>query len=142
MTNPRILVAVLLMAAAVSAQQPFFGRCPDRVAMTDFDLKRVSVPTIEYSFLFVSFFFLITLWSSIVIVHEISDFYFASFFRNISKTAETILIKKKVHKEKQRGCPLLGANRYTHIYISYICVYILFLLVNKQLCYSRQNKNF
>ena len=30
----------------------------------------------------------------------------------------------RVHKEKQRGCPLLGANRYTHIYISYICVYI------------------
>ena len=32
-----------------------------------------------------------------------------------------------IHKEKQRGCPLLGANRYTHIYISYICVYILFI---------------
>ena len=32
-------------------------------------------------------------WSSIVIVHEKSDF-FASFFRNISKTAETILIEK------------------------------------------------
>ena len=31
------------------------------------------------------------------------------------------------HKEKQRGCPLLGANRYTHIYVSYICVYILFI---------------
>ena len=33
------------------------------------------------------------------------------------------------HKEKQRGCPLLGANRYTHIYISYIymCIYILFI---------------
>ena len=29
-----------------------------------------------------------------------------------------------IHKKKQRGCPLLGANRYTHIYISYICVYI------------------
>ena len=25
-----------------------------------------------------------------------------------------------IHKEKQRGCPLLGANRYTHIYITYI----------------------
>ena len=34
---------------------------------------------------------------------------------------------KNIHKEKQRGCPLLGANRYTHIYISYICVYILFI---------------
>ena len=32
-----------------------------------------------------------------------------------------------IHKKKQRGCPLLGANRYTHIYISYICVYILFI---------------
>ena len=32
-----------------------------------------------------------------------------------------------IYKEKQRGCPLLGANRYTHIYISYICVYILFI---------------
>ena len=32
-----------------------------------------------------------------------------------------------IHKEKQRGCPLLGANRYTHVYISYICVYILFI---------------
>ena len=32
-----------------------------------------------------------------------------------------------IHKEKQRGCPLLGANRYTHIYFSYICVYILFI---------------
>ena len=34
-----------------------------------------------------------------------------------------------IYKEKQRGCPLLGANRYTHIYISYICVYILFIFV-------------
>ena len=32
-----------------------------------------------------------------------------------------------IHKEKQRGCPLLGANRYTHTYISYICVYVLFI---------------
>ena len=32
-----------------------------------------------------------------------------------------------INKEKQRGCPLLAANRYTHIYISYICVYILFI---------------
>ena len=36
---------------------------------------------------------IITLPYSIVIVHEKSGF-FASFFRNISKTAETILIKK------------------------------------------------
>ena len=32
-------------------------------------------------------------WSSIVIVHEKSGV-FASFFRNISKTAQSILIKK------------------------------------------------
>ena len=32
------------------------------------------------------------LWSSIVIVHE--KCFFPSFFRNISKTAETMLIKK------------------------------------------------
>ena len=37
--------------------------------------------------------FCILLWSSVVIVHGISVF-FASFFRNISKTAETILIKQ------------------------------------------------
>ena len=29
-----------------------------------------------------------------------------------------------IHKEKQRGCPLLGAYRYTHIYISYIYIYV------------------
>ena len=33
------------------------------------------------------------IWSSIVIVHGKNGF-FATFFRNISKTAETILIKK------------------------------------------------
>ena len=32
-----------------------------------------------------------------------------------------------IHKEKQRGCPLLGANKHTHKYIKYICVYILFI---------------
>ena len=25
-----------------------------------------------------------------------------------------------LHKEKQRGCPLLGANKYTHIYVPII----------------------
>ena len=34
-----------------------------------------------------------------------------------------------IHKEKQRDCPLLGANKYTHIYIKYICVYILLLFI-------------
>ena len=29
-----------------------------------------------------------------------------------------------INKEKQRGSPLLGANKYTHIYIKYTCVYI------------------
>ena len=33
-------------------------------------------------------------WSSIVIVHEKKRFFCFFFFRNISKTAETILIKK------------------------------------------------
>ena len=33
-------------------------------------------------------------WSSIVIAHEKSGVFFASFFQNISDTAETILIKK------------------------------------------------
>ena len=32
-----------------------------------------------------------------------------------------------VYKEKQRGCPLLGANRYTHIYQLYMCIYIIYL---------------
>ena len=34
-----------------------------------------------------------------------------------------------IHKEKQRGCPLLGANRYTHIYITaiYVYIYIIYL---------------
>ena len=27
---------------------------------------------------------------------------------------------KYIHREKQRGCPLLGANKYRHIYIKYI----------------------
>ena len=49
-------------------------------------------------------------------------FFFSTYSKNL-------LIHKteNIHKEKQRGCPLLGANRYTHIYISYICVYILFI---------------
>ena len=32
-----------------------------------------------------------------------------------------------IDKEKQRGCPLLGANRYTHIYPLYMCIYIIYL---------------
>ena len=37
--------------------------------------------------------------------------------------------RKFFYKEKQRGCPLLGANRYTHIYIYqlYMCIYIIYL---------------
>ena len=34
-----------------------------------------------------------------------------------------------IHKEKQRGCPLLGANKYIHIYIKYICVYTSILFI-------------
>ena len=32
---------------------------------------------------------------------------------------------------KQRGCPLLGANKYTHMYIKYIyiCIYIIYLFI-------------
>ena len=29
---------------------------------------------------------------------------------------------KCIYKEKHRGCPLLGENKYTHIYIKYISV--------------------
>ena len=32
-----------------------------------------------------------------------------------------------IHKEKQRGCHLLGANKHTHIYIIYIYIYIIYL---------------
>ena len=55
-----------------------------------------SIPVTRYAHQagFFSFFILpYKVWSSIVIVHGKSDF-IASFFRNISKTAETILIKK------------------------------------------------
>ena len=46
-----------------------------------------------------------------------------------------------IHKEKQRGCPLFD------IYVGmFICIKqrttSLFLFMNQQLCYSRQNKNF
>ena len=37
-------------------------------------------------------------WSSIVIVREKNVFFASFFFRNISKTAETILIKKIVRE--------------------------------------------
>ena len=55
------------------------------------------------------------------------------------------------HKEKQRGCPLLGANKYTHIYIKYIyyqtnkymCVYLIqelpklkWGLIQNKTCYA------
>ena len=34
-----------------------------------------------------------------------------------------------IYKEKQRGCPLLGENKYTHIYIYqiYMCIYMIYL---------------
>ena len=47
-----------------------------------------------------------------------------------------------IHKEKQRGCPLLGANRYTHIYISAIYVYIYYLFVWDYSYMYCQNKNY
>ena len=43
---------------------------------------------------------------------------------HLVNTITTLLLIFILFKEKQRGCPLL-----------------LFLIVNKQLCYSRQNKN-
>ena len=44
---------------------------------------------------------------------------FSQTFLEYSQRFFKIKIKKLWSKEKQRGCPLLGANRYTHIYISY-----------------------
>ena len=53
------------------------------------------------------------------------------FFKNMSVNLKVFILPRVaelfIHEEKQRGCLLLGANRYTHIYISYICVYILFI---------------
>ena len=65
-------------------------------------------------------------------------FYFFTHSNHNVSLSEIILLKVFIlprvaelfiHKEKQRGCPLLGSNRYTHIYISYICVYIYYLFV-------------
>ena len=50
-----------------------------------------------------------------------------SVYNDLKTSLYTDLRNYFLHKEKQRGCPLLGANRCTHIYISYICVYILFI---------------
>ena len=49
-----------------------------------------------YKILVETFFFTLpySVWSSIVIVHEKGVFFLLLFFRNISKTAEAILINK------------------------------------------------
>ena len=36
-----------------------------------------------------------------------------------------------IYKEKQWGCPLHDATKRTHIYIKYICVYILFICLHQ-----------
>ena len=43
-------------------------------------------------------------------------------FLSLRKLSQSAKITKK-DKGKQRGCPLFGANKYTHIHIKYICVY-------------------
>ena len=49
-------------------------------------------------------------------------------YKNILKsktTTDIMMLGKMIYKEKQRGSPLLGANKYTHIYI--MCKYIIYL---------------
>ena len=55
--------------------------------------QRVCRETADYLHCNILFTLSYRVWSSIVIVHEKSGF-FASFFRNISKTVQTIMIKK------------------------------------------------
>ena len=38
----------------------------------------------------------------------------------VNKPPKRRFMNKRIHKEKQRGCLLLGANKHTHIYIIYI----------------------
>ena len=63
-------------------------------------LSRWSGPKL-FHFLLV-FTLLYRVWTSIVIVHEKSEF-FPSYFQNISKTAETFLIKKNWAKSRHFG---------------------------------------
>ena len=57
-------------------------------------------------------------WSSIVIVHEKSVFFFCLFFQNISQTAETILIKKirRNHGISVYKKSLIGKHRKIYIF--------------------------
>ena len=52
--------------------------------------------------------------------------YFDIFTYRVVKKSLTAIEHNNIqyHKERQRGSPLLGANKYTHIYIKCICVYI------------------
>ena len=76
-------------------------------------------------------------WSSIVIVHEKSGF-FASFFRNISKTAETILIKKigRNHSISVYKKALICEHRKNNIFRDIKCFVKMFVstCVAKFLC--------
>ena len=43
-----------------------------------------------------------------------------------------VILKKSVSFYSQREtkhCPLLGATKHTHIYVKYICVFILFIFL-------------
>ena len=78
-------------------------------------------------------------WSSIVIVHEKSLF-FASFFRNISKTAETILIKKigRNHSISVYKKALISENRKNYIFRDNNC----FVKMSVSLLVSLYDTNF
>ena len=67
-----------------------------------------------YNIYYKYFYFTIQVWSSIVIVHKKSVF----FFQNISKTAETILIKKigRKHGISVYKKSLISENRKIYIF--------------------------
>ena len=60
---------------------------------------------------------------SIEIVHEKKEVFFASFFRNISKTAETILIKKfgRNHGISIYKKALISEHRKNYIFLDNNC---------------------
>ena len=55
------------------------------------------------------------------------------FFLNEGKYWKVLILPRVaellIHKEKQRGCPLLDANKHTLIYIYQIYMYIYYLYV-------------
>ena len=65
-------------------------------------------------------------------IHYISNYVlYILYMYNVGIYVSMHLLRNN-NKEKQRGCPLLGANKHTHIYIKYICVYILFICLRLQ----------